>query len=110
VTAVPVMTPLGRGSDGQLHNVNADSAACAVAAALNARKLVFLTDVPGLMRDSGDPRSVISTLRVGEVEQLVEEGVITGGMLPKVRGGMDALHAGVRKVHMVDGRMSHSLL
>jgi acetylglutamate kinase len=107
---VPVITPLGRGPDGRVHNVNADSAAAAIARALKARKLVFLSDVPGLLRDPDDPSSVMSTLRIAEVEQLIKKGVISGGMMPKVQGGVDALKAGVRKVHMIDGRMPHSLL
>jgi acetylglutamate kinase len=107
---IPVITPLGCGPDGRIHNVNADSVAAAVAKALKARKLVFLTDVPGLLRNPDDPQSIISTLKLDEVEYLVKEGVISGGMLPKVQGGVDGLHAGVRKVHMVDGRMPHSLL
>jgi acetylglutamate kinase len=107
---VPVITPLGRGRDGHVHNVNADSAAAAIAKALKARKLVFLSDVPGLLRDPEDPKSIMSTLRIAEVEQLMKKKVISGGMLPKVSGGVDALKAGVRKVHMIDGRMPHSLL
>jgi acetylglutamate kinase len=107
---IPVITPLGCGPDGRVHNVNADSVAAAVAKALKARKLVFLTDVPGLLRNPEDPQSIISTLKLDEVEYLIKEGVISGGMLPKVQGGVDGLHAGVRKVHMVDGRMPHSLL
>ena len=107
---VPVITPLGRGADGNVHNVNADTAAGAMARALRARKLVFLSDVPGLLRDPDDPGSLIATLRVSEVEYLVANAVISGGMLPKVSSGVDALRAGVGKVHMVDGRMPHSLL
>jgi len=107
---IPVITPLGKGPDGKVHNVNADVAAAAVAKALKARKLVFLSDVPGLLRDAGNEKSLIATLNTDEVEELVSEGVIAGGMLPKVASCVEALHAGVRKVHMVDGRMSHSLL
>lgn len=107
---IPVITPLGRGPDGHVHNVNADTVAAVVAKALKARKLVYLTDVPGLLRDADDPQSIISTLKVDEVEYLVKEGVISGGMLPKVASGVEALRAGVRKIHMVDGRMPHSLL
>ena len=72
--------------------------------------LVYLSDVEGLLRDQGDPESVISTLHADGVERLVEDGVIKGGMLPKVRSCVEAIHAGVRKVHMIDGRMPHSLL
>jgi acetylglutamate kinase len=107
---IPVITPLGRGADGKVYNVNADTAALAVAKALKARKLAYLSDVPGLLRDVNDPTSLIGTLRVAEVGTLIERGVISGGMLPKVLSAVDALNAGVRKVHMVDGRMPHSLL
>lgn len=107
---IPVITPLGRGPDGSLYNVNADTAALAVAKALKARKLAYLSDVPGLMRDVSDPSSLIGTLKASDVDTLVARGVISGGMLPKVQSAVDALRAGVRKVHMIDGRMSHSLL
>ena len=107
---IPVITPLGMGRDGQVHNVNADVAAAAVAKALKARKLVFLSDVPGLMRDPSDESSVIGSLTTADVEALIADGTIAGGMLPKVRSCMESLHAGVRKVHMIDGRMQHSLL
>ncbi|MEI6972183.1 MAG: acetylglutamate kinase [bacterium] len=107
---IPVITPLGLGKDGKLHNINADVAAAALAGALKARKLVFLSDVPGLLRNPKDEASLIPTLDSGDVEGLVKEGVIDGGMLPKVKSGIEALHAGVKKVHMIDGRMPHSLL
>ena len=107
---IPVITPLGVGPDGNTHNINADVAAASVAKALRARKLAFLSDVPGLLRDPRDPESLISTLKQHEIEWLVEQGVISGGMLPKIKSCMEALNAGVRKVHMIDGRMQHSLL
>jgi acetylglutamate kinase len=107
---IPVITPLGLGPDGMVHNINADVAAAAVAKALKARKLAFITDVPGLLRNAEDPESIMSTLRIGEVEELIAKGVIDGGMLPKVQSGVEALRAGVRKIHMIDGRMPHSLL
>jgi acetylglutamate kinase len=107
---IPVITPLGIGPDGATHNINADVAAAAVAKALRARKLAFLSDVPGLLRDPNDPSTLISTLKQPEVEWLIEQGVISGGMLPKMKSCMEALSAGVRKVHMIDGRMQHSLL
>lgn len=107
---IPVITPLGMGRDGNVHNVNADVAAAAVAKALQARKLVFLSDVPGLMRDPSDESSVIGSLTATAVEELIADGTIAGGMLPKVRSCMESLHAGVRKVHMIDGRSQHSLL
>lgn len=107
---IPVVTPLGRGPDGLLYNLNADDAAAAVAKALKARKLAYVSDVPGLLRNPADESSIISTLRVREVEGLIRGGVIDGGMLPKIRSGVEALQEGVRKVHLVDGRLPHSLL
>jgi acetylglutamate kinase len=107
---IPVVTPLGKGPDGQLYNLNADDAAAAVAKALKARKLAYLSDVPGLMRDQTDENSIISTLRVRDVEGLVKDGIIDGGMLPKIRSAVDALQSGVFKVHLIDGRLPHSLL
>ena len=108
---IPVITPLGQGEeDGKLYNVNADVAAVAIAKALRVRKLVFISDVPGLLRDVSDPTTLISTLRVGNVAKLKEEGVISGGMIPKVDSCVEAIAAGVQRVHLVDGRMPHSLL
>ena len=107
---VPVITPLGIGPDGKMHNINADLAASAVAKALKSRKIAFISDVPGLLRDPGDPSSVMATLHVDEVEELIKQGVISGGMLPKVESGVDAIKAGVKKVHMIDAHMPHSLL
>lgn len=107
---IPVITPLGVGPDGKIHNINADTAGGAVAKALKARKLAYLSDVPGLLSNPKDPDSLLTTLRVADVEELIRKGVIDGGMLPKVQSGVEALHAGVKKVHMIDGRMPHSLL
>jgi acetylglutamate kinase len=107
---IPVVTPLGRGPDGALYNLNADDAAAAMAKALKARKLAFLSDVPGLLRDRSDEGSLLSTLRVREVEELIRTGVFDGGMLPKIRSCVEALEAGVKKIHIIDGRVPHSLL
>ncbi len=107
---IPVITPLGRGDDGKLYNINADDVANAVAQALKARKLVFLSDVPGLMENPEDPETLITSLKCGEVDELIERGVISGGMLPKIRGAVDALKAGVNKVHLIDSALPHSLL
>ena len=101
---------LGRGADGRVYNINADDAAAAIARALPSRKLAYVSDVPGLLRDPADPTSLIGTLHAGEVPELEREGVIAGGMLPKIESSLAALRAGVRKVHLVDGRMPHSLL
>ncbi len=107
---IPVVTPLGRGVDGATYNLNADDAAAAVARALPARKLAFLSDVPGLLRDPADAGSIVSTVRTADVPQLTDQGVISGGMLPKMRSAVDAIAAGVGKVHLIDGRVTHSLL
>ena len=107
---IPVITPLGRGPDGKLYNLNADDAAAAVARELRARKLVFLSDVPGLLKDRNDDSTLLSTLHIKEVEELINSKVIDGGMLPKIRSCVEALEAGVRKIHIIDGRLPHSLL
>ena len=107
---VPVVTPLGTGSDGKLYNVNADTAASALAKAMMVRKLAFISDVPGLLMRVDDPSSLLATLRIGSVQKLKENGVIGGGMLPKLESCVEAIRAGVGKVHLIDGRMPHSLL
>ncbi|MFA6172696.1 MAG: acetylglutamate kinase [Kiritimatiellales bacterium] len=107
---IPVITPLGRGEDGRLYNVNADDVANAIACALQARKLVFLSDVPGLLRDPSDATTLITSLSLNEVEELIERGIISGGMLPKIGGAVDALKAGVSKTHIIDSALPHSLL
>jgi len=107
---IPVITPLGKGADGHLYNINADDAATAIACALKARKLVFLTDVPGLLLDPDDKSSRISSLSLREVDELIERGVISGGMLPKIGGMVDAVKAGIKKAHIIDASMPHSLL
>jgi acetylglutamate kinase len=107
---IPVITPLGRDMNDVVYNINADMAACTLAAELRARKLVFLSDVPGLLRNPQDDASLISTVRRSEVERLVAEGVVAGGMVPKLRSAAEALDAGCRQVHMIDGRIPHSLL
>ena len=107
---VPVITPLGTGRDGHLYNVNADSAAAALAKALKVEKFVVVSDVPGLLRDPSDPTTLMTTLRLSDVARLRGGGVIAGGMLPKIEGCEDAIRAGVHKVQLVDGRMPHSLL
>ena len=106
----PVVSPLGRDAERRVYNVNADEAAAALACELKARKLVFLSDVPGLLREPGRPESLISTLPEKEVEGLIRSGVIAGGMLPKVQGGIRALQSGVNKIHIIDARFPHSLL
>jgi len=106
----PVISPTARGADGKIYNCNADEAAAQAAVGLKARRLVFMSDVPGLMRDATDPKSVISHLQVEEVGRLRKAGVIDKGMIPKVSGAVAALKAGVDKVSFVDGRVAHSIL
>ncbi|MCD5397823.1 acetylglutamate kinase [candidate division NPL-UPA2 bacterium] len=107
---IPVINPLGKEGDGEALNVNADEAAARIAAELRAEKFFILTDVPGIMRDWEDKESLISTLTIDEARHLMEEEVIIKGMLPKVKACMKALQGGVGKVHIVDGRVNHSLL
>lgn len=106
----PVISPVAKDSQGQSYNINADVAAAAVAKAVRARRLVYLSDVPGLLADPSDPASLISTLNVNEVAGLKASGVISAGMLPKVESAVEAIQSGVRRVHFVDGRTPHSLL
>lgn len=106
----PVITPLGRSAERDIYNVNADDAAAAIAKALKARKLVFLSDVPGLLADPSDLKSRISTVKISEINALIKRGVIDGGMLPKITGAVNALKAGVLKTHIIDAGMPHSLL
>jgi acetylglutamate kinase len=107
---VPVIPSLAYDAAGNWLNVNADTAACAVAADLKAAKLVMLSDTPGILRNPKDPASLISHLDSAACQRLVTEGVIDGGMLPKVEACFDALKAGVGKVHVIDGRRKYSLL
>jgi acetylglutamate kinase len=107
---IPVVSPLGRDSEGRAFNINADVAAADVAIALKARRLVYLSDVNGLRRVPDQEDTLISTLHIAEVPKLIEEGVIDGGMRPKVQSAVRAIEAGVHRVHMLDGRQPHSLL
>jgi acetylglutamate kinase len=106
----PVISPTARGEDGRVYNCNADVAAARTATALKAKRLVFMSDVPGLLHDLNDPATVISHLRVQEVNQLRQAKVIDKGMIPKVDAAVAAIQAGVDKVSFVDGRLSHSVL
>lgn len=107
---VPVISPTARGEDGHIYNCNADVAAAQVAIALNAKRLVFMSDVPGLMRDPNDPTTLISHLQIAEVPELRRIGVVDKGMIPKVESAVTAIRAGVDKVSFVDGRIPHSVL
>ncbi len=107
---IPVIAPIGLDDKYQNYNINADDAACAVATALGAEKLVFLTDIEGVYRDFNDKESLISELKVSEADELVASGFIGGGMIPKLKNCIDAVKTGVSRVHILDGRMPHCLL
>jgi acetylglutamate kinase len=107
---IPVIAPLGMGEDGKTYNVNADEAAGAIAGALQAEKLVFLSDVPGICRKKEDPKTLISTIKAKLVPRLIKGGVITGGMIPKVEACLHALKSGVHKTHIINGILPHALL
>lgn len=106
----PVVSPTARGEDGRIYNCNADVAAAQMAIALKARRLFFLSDVPGLLRDFKDPSTLIPHLQTVEVAGLKRDGVIDKGMIPKVDSAVEAVKAGVRKVAFIDGRIQHSVL
>ena len=107
---LPVVSPVAKGADGKTYNINADEAAAAIAGALRAAKLIFLSDVPGIMRDREDPGSLVATVRADQVDALIRQKVLEGGMIPKVQGAVAALRNGVGKTHMIDGRLPHALL
>ncbi len=107
---VPVIPSMAMGPDGQKLNVNADTAATAVAAAVGAEKLVVLSDTPGVLRDVNDPESLITHITAAEARQMIADGTIAGGMIPKIEGCLDTLAQGVKKIHIIDGRLRHSLL
>jgi acetylglutamate kinase len=107
---MPILSSTASDENGQCFNVNADTAAAKIAIALKARRLVYLSDVPGLLRNPEDPASLLSSLPVHQVDPLKEEGVIAKGMLPKVNSAVEALNSGVSRVHFIDGRLPHSIL
>lgn len=107
---LPIICPIGLDKEFQTYNINADDAACAIARAMQAEKLAFLTDIEGVYKDPKDPDTLISELVVSEAEKLMEEGYIGGGMLPKLQNCIDAIGNGVSRVHILDGRIPHCLL
>ena len=107
----PVISPLGRHEETtETHNINADLAAAALACALKPAKLVYLSDVPGLLRDAADETSLIESVSGREAKELIDDGTISGGMIPKITSALEALASGVEKVHFIDGRTPHTLL
>ncbi len=107
---IPVISPVAEGHDGKPYNVNADLVAGRVASALRARRLVYMSDVPGLLSDPKNPDTLIPTLKISQVDDLKKKGVIDKGMRPKVQSAIRALEEGVQRVHFIDGRLAHSLL
>ena len=107
---IPIVSSIACDEDGQIYNTNADEAAGRVATALRARRLVYLCDVPGLMRDMDEPESLISSLKADEVAALIADGTISKGMIPKTNSAVKALANGVQRVHLVNGEQEHSLL
>ncbi len=107
---LPIVAPIGLDENFVTYNINADDAACAIAKAMGADKLAFLTDIEGVYQDPSDPSTFVSRLTVSEANEMVEKGYIGGGMLPKLKNCTDAIEAGVNRVHILDGRKMHSLL
>lgn len=107
---IPIIAPIGLDENYDTYNINADDAACAVATAIGAEKLAFLTDIEGVYKDQNDKNSLISVLTLEEADELIENGFIGGGMLPKLKNCIDAVKNGVTRVHILDGRKEHCLL
>jgi len=107
---IPIVSPIAKGIDGENYNVNADNVASFVAGALKAEKLVFISNTHGISTDPSDPESFVSTLHEDEVNKLIKSGVISGGMLPKANACISAMREGVKKAHIIDGHIPHSLL
>ena len=107
---LPIVCPVGLDDKFNTYNINADDAACAIARAMEAEKLAFLTDIEGVYKDPKDPETLISELQISEARKLMEEGYIGGGMLPKLNNCIDAIENGVSRVHILDGRIAHCLL
>ncbi|MDD7738672.1 MAG: acetylglutamate kinase [Fusicatenibacter sp.] len=107
---LPIVCPVGMDDEFNTYNINADDAACAIAEAMNAEKLAFLTDIEGVYKDPKDPSSLISELRVSQARRLIADGNVGGGMIPKLQGCIDAIENGVSRVHILDGRIPHCLL
>lgn len=107
---IPVIAPIGSSEEFESYNINADDAACAVAKAISAEKLVFLTDIEGVFIDPMDKNTLISEMDIGEAKSYIEKGIVGGGMLPKLANCIDAIENGVSRVHVLDGRVEHCLL
>jgi acetylglutamate kinase len=107
---IPVVYPVGIDSGGSLYNVNADEASAQIAVAMGVAKALFVTNVPGILKDPENPESLLTSLHLNEVESMIQDGSLAGGMIPKVRGALAVLHGGIPKVHIIDGRVKNSVL
>jgi acetylglutamate kinase len=107
---IPVISTVGYDDDGNIYNVNADTAAAAIAGALNAESLILMTDIRGLLENKDDPESLIKKVYVSDIPALVKQGIISGGMIPKIECCKEAIRRGVKKVFITDGRVPHSIL
>ncbi len=107
---IPVVSTIGSDASGQAYNINADTVAGALAGALKAEKVIYLTDVPGLLTDIDDPDSIVARSNVSDLEAMIADGTISGGMIPKVKACIEAVESGARSAHMLDGRIAHVLL
>jgi acetylglutamate kinase len=107
---IPVISPIGVDDNGNTLNLNADTVAGEVASKMNSEKLIILTDVPGVLKDPNDPKSLIKKIKVDEVDDLIKDGTISGGMIPKIETCVKAIEGGVKSAHIIDGRVKHSLL
>ena len=107
---LPIVFPIGFDDNYDSYNINADDAACAIAEAVHAEKLAFLSDIEGVYRDKDDPSSLISELHIQDARKLIEDGYVGGGMIPKLNNCIEAIEHGVNRVHILDGRIPHSLL
>ncbi|MBR2870146.1 MAG: acetylglutamate kinase [Clostridia bacterium] len=107
---IPVVSTIGCDNDGNIYNINADTAAARIAGALGAERLIMMTDIVGLLKDKDDPKTLIPTIKVSEAKSLLEDGTISGGMIPKIKCCIDAISHGVKNVTIMDGRIPHSIL
>lgn len=107
---IPVIFPVGKGPDGGMYNVNADEAAANIAMAMGVQKFIVLTNVKGILRDPANDETLIPSLRVSDTQKLIDQNIVSGGMIPKVKACIDALEGGVPKAHIIDGRITHALL
>ena len=107
---IPIIATVGTDEKGQIYNINADTAAAEIAGALKAEKLITMTDIVGLLREKSDEESLITNVDIFEIPQLIEEGIIMGGMIPKVESCVEAILQGVREAVIIDGRMEHAIL